>query len=69
MRQALFEHLDTKQQRRAYRKARKLSETTDFIVVLHCRVLGGNLGYSLAHTWEHWNSMEVCRLRRGRIIE
>jgi len=63
---ALFGQLDTVQQRESYIKARKMSETTDNPIVLHCRVLGGNLGYSLAHAWEHWDTMEICRFRRGR---
>ena len=65
---SLFNELDTVQQREAFIKARKLSESTDYIVVLHCTTLGGKLDYSLAHTWQHWNTMEVCRFRRGREI-
>ena len=66
---SLFNELDTIQQREAYLKARKLSETTDNPIVLHCRVLGGNLDYSNVFSWKHWDSMEVCRFRRGRIIQ
>ena len=63
---SLFNELDTVQQREAWMKARTMSESTDHTVILHCRTLGGDLAYSMAHTWRHWDSMEVCRFRRGR---
>ena len=63
---SIFDALDTVQQRETYIKARRYSEFTDNPIIVHCRVLGGAFSYSNVFKWDHWNSMEVCRFRRGR---